>query len=85
MGLWRSKFKHCAHESGVIVNQSKIGKDVVAFYPYVSGHPGAQLHLAALLAVMVYKLKSQSQHFLQSERKKEEEEQGKEGEESGEG
>jgi hypothetical protein len=51
MGLWESKFKQCAHKSGVIVNQSKIGKDVAVFYPYIFGHPVKQLHLAVLLAI----------------------------------
>lgn len=49
MGLWKSKFKQRARESGVTVNQSTRGKDVAVLYPYGFGYPVAQLHCIALL------------------------------------
>lgn len=58
MGLWKSKFIQCAHESGAIINQSKRGKDVAVFYPYVFGCPVEQLYLIDLLANDGLQLKS---------------------------
>lgn len=38
MGFWKSKFKQCAREPGVIINQSKSGEYVAVFCSYVFGH-----------------------------------------------
>lgn len=38
MGFWESKLKQCAHELGVIINQSKSGEYVAASCSCVFGH-----------------------------------------------
>lgn len=38
MGFWESKLKQCAHEPGVIINESKSGEYVAAFCSCVFGH-----------------------------------------------